>query len=506
MTTNILQAVRDRNLFGAWFKSRSSWSAWFTFLAALFALPMTAEQLAIFRECTGREYAPTAPAREAWLPVGRRGGKSFILALVAVFVACFLDHRPYLAPGERGTIMVIARDRLQARIILRYIGALLRVPLLKQMIERETATSFDLDNSVTIEVHTASFKSTRGYAIIAALCDEAAYWPTEDSADPDFEIINALKPGMAQFPHALLLCASSPYARRGALWEAYRQHYGKTDSPVLVWQASTRRMNPTIPQSVVDEAMDRDPAWAAAEYLAQFRSDVESFVNRDAVVACVTPGIYERLPVPGLQYAAFTDPSGGAADSFTLAIAHRDADSLILDCVREVRPPFSPESVCTEFADTLKSYGVKRVTGDRYGGQWPREQFLKYGITYELSARPKSDIYRDVLPLINSRRVELLDNNKLISQFTILERKTARGGRDSIDHPAGSHDDLANAVAGVVTSLGVTKQKIRLGVFGYGGPVTEIDPRTGRPINLEPARIKWVKVHEANVPAARGFH
>jgi hypothetical protein len=41
-----------------------------------------------------------------------------------------------------------------------------------------------------------------------------------------------------------------------------------------------------------------------------------------------------------------------------------------------------------------------------------------------------------------------LDNPKLINQFIGLERRTARGGRDSIDHPPGGHDDICNAVAG----------------------------------------------------------
>jgi hypothetical protein len=37
--------------------------------------------------------------------------------------------------------------------------------------------------------------------------------------------------------------------------------------------------------------------------------------------------------------------------------------------------------------------------------------------------------------------------------LTNLERRVARGGRDSIDHPSGSgfHDDIANAVAGVAS-------------------------------------------------------
>src|SRR5205823_2793958 len=113
----------------------------------------------------------------------------------------------------------------------------------------------------------------------------------------------------------------------------------------------------------------------------------------------------------------------------------------------------SPETAVEEFAELLKSYRVHRVTGDRYAGEWPREQFAKRGITYECSDKPKSDIYRELLPLLNSRKVELLDNPRLVTQLVSLERRTARGGRDSIDHPPGSHDDLANAFAGVAVAI-----------------------------------------------------
>jgi hypothetical protein len=182
-----------------------------------------------------------------------------------------------------------------------------------------------------------------------------------------------------------------------------------------------------------------------------------------------------------------------------------------LDCLREVRPPFSPEAVVGEFAATLKAYGVSQVKGDRYAGDWPREQFRKCGIAYELSDKPKSDLYRDLLPLINSRRVELLDHPRLTAQLTSLERRTARSGRDSIDHPPGAHDDVANACAGALLSaLNAHRRGALIGTYGYGGPITwrdaatgeEIDPETREPIRR--TRIRTVTVAEALAPAARG--
>jgi hypothetical protein len=149
-------------VFAPFFKG-TSWDAWRAFLAALFALPMTEAELAIYREHTGRSTPPSEPCLEGWLICGRRSGKSFVLALVACFLACFRDWRPFLGPGERATIMVIAADRKQARTILRYCNGLLReTPMLAAQIEGETQESISLRNRITIEVHAASFRSVRG--------------------------------------------------------------------------------------------------------------------------------------------------------------------------------------------------------------------------------------------------------------------------------------------------------------------------------------------------------
>jgi hypothetical protein len=232
---------------------------------------------------------------------------------------------------------------------------------------------------------------------------------------------------------------------------------------VLVWQAPTLVMNPTVPGRVVEDALERDQARAASEWLAEFRSDLESYVSRDAVEACIEPGVRERAPVAGVRYGAFVDPSGGRNDSFTLAVAHREGEGAVLDLVRERRPPFSPADVVMEFASTLRPYGVREVRSDRYGGEWVTQAFRSCGVRCEAAAKPKSDLYRDLLPMINSRRAELLDHPKLVGQLCSLERRVGRGGRDSIDHPPTAHDDVANAVAGVLVSGQVQRAVVRAG-------------------------------------------
>ena len=455
---NIIDAIDDPLVFAKHFRG-DTWGAWRVFLCALFGLPMSdAAQLELYRKHTGRSSPPSAPLHEGWLICGRRSGKSVMLACIAVFLAAFRDWRPFLGPGEIGTIMIIAADRKQSRVIMRYCLGLLRaVPMLKQLIEAQTAESITLRNRVVIEVHTASFRSTRGYTIVAGLLDEVSFWPVdESSSSPDVEVLNAIRPGMSTIPGAMLLCASSPYARRGALWDAHRKHYGKDGDPVLVWQAATREMNASVPQSIIDAAMEEDQPRAMAEWFAQFRSDVESFVNREAVEACVSLDVRERAPISSTRYFGFIDPSGGSADSMTLAVGHREKDVVVVDALRERRPPFSPEDVVGEFAALLASYRVTSISGDRYAGEWPKERFRDHGISYEPAQKPKSDLYRDLLPAINSRKIDLLDHPRLLTQLVGLERRTARGGRDSIDHAPGAHDDLANAVAGL---CGCTRRK-----------------------------------------------
>ena len=451
---SIIDAIDDRNLFAPWFKNRTTWAAWFVFLRALFGLPLSASELPLYQECTGRTEPPTAAATEGWLICGRRSGKSFCLALCAVYLAAFHQYQQYLAPGERGTVMVIAADRKQSRVVLRFIRALLlQVPMLRKMVERETAESFDLNNSVTIEVATASYRTTRGYSIVAALLDELAFFRSDDSsANPDTEIIAAIKPAMSTIPNAMLLCASSPYAQRGALFDAFKRHFGQDGDPVLIWRSPTRTMNPTVAQLVIDTAMESDPASAAAEYFAQFRTDVETYISRDVVEAAAIQGRHELPRIEHVRYFGFVDPSGGSSDSMTLAITHMQGSTCIVDLIRERRAPFSPDNVVKEFSDTLKSYGITRIVGDRYGAEWPRERFKVYDIEYRVADKTKSDLYLHLLPLLNSNRIELLDNQRLINQLTGLERRTSRAGRDSIDHVPGGHDDIANAVAGAAST------------------------------------------------------
>jgi hypothetical protein len=464
-------ALNDPALLGTVLPGET-WAAWRTLLIAAMGEPLTDEERETFTRLTGRPSEPLERVEELWAVVGRRGGKTRAGAVLSVYLAALCDH-PNRAIGERPQSLFMAQNQRQAAIAFGYaLGVLQSVPLLNELVTNATADTISLATGVDIVVRAASFRGLRGPTYINVVGDEAAFWHNDDSANPDVEILNAVRPGLATTGGPLIVL-SSPYARRGALWEAHRRDYGSDGDPrILVAHGASRDFNPSLPQRVVDRAIERDPAAASAEYLGQFRSDLEAFVSRDAVEAVVSPGVHERAPLAGVQYRAFCDPAGGnGLDSMTLAISHEEGSRAIVDLIRERKPPFSPSAVVAEFAVDLKRYRLNRVEGDRYAGSWPAEAFQVHGITYVPSAKPKSDIYKDLLPLLNSARVDLLDHEKLVTQLCSLERRTSRGGRDSIDHAPGAHDDVANAVAGACfgTVLGLRAPVAASGISRMDG-------------------------------------
>ncbi|OGL26573.1 MAG: hypothetical protein A3G44_15645 [Candidatus Rokubacteria bacterium RIFCSPLOWO2_12_FULL_73_47] len=466
-----------------------SWSAWRAVAKVLDGdgAKLTSSERAVYEVCTGRTRVPTEPPAEAWIIKGRRGGGSRFLGAAGTRAA---RRRYALAPGERAVVAFGAADRDQARVVHSYATAPFRAELhglverrsgwaaLKALVSRETRWSIDLTTGVSLEVHTSHFGRIRGRTFAFAGADEAAFWQSEDgSANPASEVFAAIRPGLVTLGGQLVV-VTTPYAKRGPVWDTFSTYHGVDDDRVLVWRAASTTMNPTIPERAVQDALERDQSAARAEWLAEFRSDLESFVSSEALHAVVVPGRTELEPRlgEGGDYFAFVDPAGGSGqDSMTLAIAHAekyedDPDGpavAVLDALAEHRPPFDPDVATAECAALLRRYGLARVTGDRYGAEWVRGAFERCGITYDTSARTRSELYAELLPLVNARRVELLDHQRMLAQLAALERRPVASGREAIDHPQRGHDDLVNAAAGalVLAHADAAEAPLRVGVL-----------------------------------------
>jgi hypothetical protein len=377
-------------------------------------------------------------------------------------------------------VACLANTKEQAEIVWRYIKGYFEIikplqPWLKQPIAGNTIR---LKNGVQIKVATNNYRAPRGWPIACAILDEVAYFRSEESATPDTETYNALKPGMLTIKGSMLIGISSPYKKSGLLFNKFEEYYGKDSDDVLVIKAATQLLNPEIEDlypGEIAKAFEEDPERAAAEYGAEFRSDLADYVDRDIVRSCTDMGVFER-PWDELKrpiYRAFVDPSGGSRDSFALAIAHYEPNGSdgkgVLDCLREIRAPFIPAKAVEQLCDTLKEYRVSTVTGDRYAGEWPKQEFATHGVKYEPTEVSKSDMYRDFLPLMNSGKVRFIENNRMFNQYCQLEARTVRGGRDSIDHPVGGMDDLANAATGALLQVAGTDRSAVVRRYLLGG-------------------------------------
>jgi hypothetical protein len=443
---NIITAMENPALFERWY-SGASWDGWKTILRAAYNLPMVDRDREFLRTVADRE-PPQQRVKELWIAAGRRSGKDSVASLCAAFAAATFNQGHLLRPGERALILCLASDRQQAKICLEYCRSLFTsTPMLRAMIQRETQNGFELTNNCDIEIGTTSHRSVRGRAIALVVLDEVAFYQSESSASPDLEIYRALLPGLASLPGSMLIGISSPYKKSGILYSKFRDHYGQNNDNILFIRSATRTLNPLISQDIVDAALAEDPAAASAEWMGFFRDDVSNWLSTEAIEAAIDPDVIVRPPVGGVKYFGACDPAGGSGqDSFTAAVAHADANGdIVLDCLAEIRPPYSPTAAVEQVVRMFNQYGLHHCVGDRYSALWCVEGFAKRSFRYAHSDRDGSAIYADALPLYTSGRARILDIKRHTRQLAQLERKTSTTGRDRVSHPVGGHDDLATA-------------------------------------------------------------
>jgi len=446
---DIITAIRDPNILGDTLAPAQEAA-----LRCLYGLPLDADQAALAAQCTGRVPA-MQEHREAAFICGRRSGKSDKLAAnVAIYEAFFRRHR--LSPGERGIVLLMAQNVRAANVVAGYIrGKIERSPILSQHVVSSRALEMELDNGITIAIHPSSFRAIRGLSVVTCICDEIAFWFTEaEYANPDVEVVRAVRPAMATFPHAKLILVSSPYAKAGVLWDMWNARH--VDADTLVWHAPTSLMNPTVRASFLEKEKARDPEIYAREYDAQFTDAVSSFIPGDAIEACVVPGRTELAPnIHDYHYFAAID-AAFRGDSFTFCVAHRHGEKITVDHLTgwegSKEHPVRLADILPKIKAIAARYQVTHLIGDQYGAEPLKHAFKEVGLTLEevpFTTSSKADILGNLRSLIVEGRVELLDHARSIKEIRSLEVEALPGGASRIGHPrrTGAHDDFAVAIA-----------------------------------------------------------
>jgi hypothetical protein len=464
----------DPDLFGRTFGG-PTFANWRTVAKVLDGLPLEPSEVEFYRLVTGREAVPTKPTTEAYLIKPRRAGGTLFAAAVGLHAA-LQDYREKLGPGEVATVATIASDRRQARQLMNYVkGLIADSPLISAEVTNETQETVSFAHRVNLEVHTTSFRSTRGYSYAAVIMDELAYFRDEVSANPDVELVRAVRPGLLNLG-GRLLGLSSPHSRRGHLYAMHREHFGR-DSDVLVIQAGGPLLNPTLNQEALDRQRAEDPLAARSEQDAQFREEFSQWLADENIDGAVIAGRVELPYARSRGYVSFCDVSGGVSDASVLAIAHKEpgtrAENLVLDRLIVAPAPHEPTEVVSRFCAVLQQFNLRDVTGDRFGARWVTDAFKQYGIRYNHAELDKSGIYTEVAPRFAENRVELLDHPRLIAELRLLERRPRTGGRpDSVDHPPRAHDDCANAACGALWLAASRPVRSRAGLQRFEYAIT----------------------------------
>jgi hypothetical protein len=449
---SIVEFVTDPQLLGL-----SVSPAQRTLLKSIYGLALDEEEFHIFRQCTGRDTYPAHPFGEVTAISGARGGKdSRIAAPCACYEAVFGGHERHLARGERAMIPLVAQDQRATKIAFGYIrDYMTRSPLLASLVEDVLTSEIVLTNGLTVACFPCTLRSLRGWSIPSGVLDEFAFFRLEGQADSDVEIQASIRRGMISFPHTKLIKISTPYMRSGVLYDDFRRGFGHANPDLLVWRASSLLMNPSLRAERLERERRLDPLRFSREYEAEFTDDLESFIAAAWLDTCVIPGRHALAPqLDRFWYSAAIDASGAGAAAFAASVAHVEGEGRESRVVQDYIKGFSKprggtvdlEGVVAEFATILRGFGCDQVLADRYAAGWVTQSFARHGITV-VAAPDKSVCYSELEPVIAQGRIALLDHPTQTRELSLLERRARPGGKPSIDHPRGSHDDFANVLA-----------------------------------------------------------
>ena len=443
---DIIEFVHQLNLL----KTGSLSVAQRAILKTTYGLALESQEPEIYCRATGRETYVPQEQSELTAIAGRQSGKtSHIGALIGLYEA-FRDHG--LPPGERACVLVIAPVVQQATIAFKFLKKFIEAsPILEQKVLKIRKDEIELRNGVSIVCRPCSYITIRGVPVICAICDEMAFWRHEETAaNPEQEVIDAIRPAMATVHNTKLVKISTPYRKEGILWREFQQR-GELDYPV--WQLSTEEMNPAVSKMFLAKARRSNEETFRREHLGEFTDSVLGWITPEILELCIMRGQREMPRVFDATYVAAIDPAFRSSD-FGFAVSHRSRDgSITIDHVARwtgtKNAPLSYELVCECIAETLRRYGINSVVGDQFCFPMLRQHFDTLGISYcefMFGAHTRASLFGNLRQLIGQRKIAIVDEPELLRQLRSLEEMRTPSGQVDIRAPRGK-DDLAVVIA-----------------------------------------------------------
>jgi hypothetical protein len=404
--------------------------------------------------------------REGWFIFGRRGGKTDAIAsTVVAYEAILGGHEDRLRPRQQGVCFQIAQDLRLARNSLHFIRAAIESsPLMEKEIVQVTADRIDFKNRFTIACVPATLKSVRGYASPISVMDEVGVWYQEsESANPDYQIYDAVSPGQVQFPNRKIVGISTPWNKSGLLykyheagtegWKYKLQALREEYQGVCVLKGPTAVLgNKLVEREFLKKEKDRNPMAFEREMLAEFQDSISGFIPSILVNDAVDHGIYQRPYDPRYTYYAAMDPAF-KRDAFGFAICHNQKGTIVVDAVQRMVPAngetLNPGAVLDVIIPLMRAYRCNLIYSDQYHleslGQLTRERGFEI-FPVKFTSKSKAELYGNLQQLFLQKRIRLVDDYELIRELKSLERTLTSGGAIQISAPPGQHDDMATVL------------------------------------------------------------
>jgi hypothetical protein len=431
-------------------------AAWATFYRVLEGLPLDDAGIELYRACTGHDTYQPRTYVECTGIAGRRSEKTSTAIKYLLYKAMFSGwenqlRRSWFRSLGRHTrllrVPIIAQDTRVGRDIKSVAEAMiLDSPVLQKEVADIRVSEITLKNGVSLVVLPASKASVRGMTCPAALLDELA-WVSIEGAD-DKELVRQVRPSMIQFgPSRRLLKFSTPWQSSGVIFNEWSQRMQRDD--LLVWQASTQTMTPRIRVEDLERERAADPVYFAREYLAEFQSDIASFIPESDILAGIG-GWKEREPAKSLSYVAALDASSvTGGDVFSFGIAHADRTDVVVDLLRGWRKEAVPR-VVDEIASVCRLYGLHSIVADQYAFQFLAELMRQRSIALQqlpFTSRSKPEIFFDLKNALAQGRFQLPEHPDAIRELRALESVRLSGGGYRIGAPRAAKDDYATVLA-----------------------------------------------------------
>lgn len=423
--------------------------------------PLDARERRMARRLTGANMlAPPKPGgySEAYLRCGRRSGKSTRIAAPLAVAALLADVDHVLAPGEGARVLLVAPRRDQTRTLLDACSGLL--DLLGVAHEKLNSLIRVQGLRVSIETSTADEVAGRSASAVLVVVDEAALLPYESgAAGNDRELVAALKPTLSTTGGRFVML-STPWGQEGVHFEKTEQLWGQLSGRGVAFRAPTWLLNSAkFPDEASTRAFEEDEKIWSREWAAIPGHHDSAAFSPDDLESGRDKGVRQRDPVPGIAYACGYD-EGGRHSARACVITHDELRSTpagsharftIVDFAKRWEPGRGTDhdEVMKQVAAIAGRYNNAVVQRDLFSGDAVQSALRRHATaSTEVSMAPQQQTqrFRDLQVLVETHRLRLLDDERLLKEMRGFRETLHQGGRISFHGSTKGGDDLVDAL------------------------------------------------------------